>query len=86
MDVIKAMSHSIASFRAKKERREREKEAQGDDELEQVTGTAEDDVAEAIARIRERELLYGRNSLLTIFGPMAAYVCANNKTFNVSES
>jgi condensin complex subunit 1 len=51
-----------------------------------VTGTAEDDVAEAIARIRERELLYGRNSLLTIFGPMAAYVCANNKTFNVSES
>ncbi|RKP07607.1 chromosome condensation complex protein, partial [Thamnocephalis sphaerospora] len=69
--------------RRKAEESEQEKkEAQGDDELEQVTGSAEDDVAEAIAQIRERELLYGRNSLLTLFGPMVAYVCANNKTFD----
>jgi condensin complex subunit 1 len=60
------------------------KAAQGDDELEQVTGTAEDDVAESITQIRERELLYGRQSLLTVFGPMAAYICANNKSFSVS--
>ncbi|CAG8538023.1 18250_t:CDS:10, partial [Racocetra fulgida] len=39
----------------------------GDDELEQVAGTTEDEFGEAIAHIREKELLFGENSLLAVF-------------------
>lgn len=35
-------------------------------------GTSEDDFTEAVAYIREREMLYGENSLLAKFGPMVA--------------
>ncbi|KAI9593024.1 armadillo-type protein [Syncephalis fuscata] len=67
----------------KKKALEKEKKAaQGDDELDQVTGTAEDDIADSIAQVREKELLYGKHSLLTVFGPMIVYICSNNKTFS----
>jgi condensin complex subunit 1 len=51
--------------------------------LDQVTGTAEDEFAEKILEIRERGLLYGDKSLLGIYGPMIAFICANNRSFNV---
>ncbi|KAJ5162438.1 hypothetical protein N7492_007830 [Penicillium capsulatum] len=53
-----------------------------DDELDLIGGTTEDDFTDAMAHIRERELLYGENSLLAKFGPLVAEICANNNTFS----
>lgn len=52
-----------------------------DDELDLIGGTTEDDFQDAMAHIRERELLYGENSLLAKFGPLVAEICANNNTY-----
>lgn len=52
--------------------------AEEQDEFDLIGGTTEDDFAEAIAHIRERELLYGQNSLLSSFGPLVKEICANN--------
>ncbi|CAG9973319.1 unnamed protein product [Clonostachys byssicola] len=51
------------------------------DELDLIGGTSEDDFTEAIAHIRERELLYGPNSLLALFGPLVSDICNNNTTY-----
>ncbi|OCK76560.1 hypothetical protein K432DRAFT_335499 [Lepidopterella palustris CBS 459.81] len=51
------------------------------DELDLMAGTTEDDFTEALAHIRERELLYGQQSLLANFGPMVADICSNNTTY-----
>jgi condensin complex subunit 1 len=51
------------------------------DELDLIGGTTEDDFTEAMAHIRERELLYGPQSLLALFGPMVSEICANNTTY-----
>ena len=51
------------------------------DELDLIGGTTEDDFTEAIVHIRERELLYGPNSLLANFGPMVSEICANNTAY-----
>ena len=59
---------------------EKEKEEEKD-ELDLIGGTTEDDFTEAIVHIRERELLYGSNSLLANFGPMVSEICANNTTY-----
>ena len=59
---------------------EKEKEEEKD-ELDLIGGTTEDDFTEAIAHIRERELLYGPNSLLANFGPMVTEICANNTAY-----
>ncbi|EER42782.1 condensin [Histoplasma capsulatum H143] len=56
-------------------------ETSEDDELDLIGGTTEDDFTEAMAHIRERELLYGPTSLLTNFGPLVAEICANNNTY-----
>ncbi|CAI2182996.1 11563_t:CDS:10 [Funneliformis geosporum] len=53
-----------------------------EDELDQVVGTTEDEFVEAIAQIREKELLFGPDSLLTVFGPLIVNICSNNKTYN----
>jgi condensin complex subunit 1 len=53
-------------------------------ELDQVTGTAEDEFVDALAYVRERELLYGPNSLLSIFGPIIENICKSNLHFCVS--
>ena len=50
-------------------------------ELDLIGGTTEDDFTEAIAHIRERELLFGENSLLSSFGPMVAEICSNNVAY-----
>ena len=51
------------------------------DELDLIGGTTEDDFTEAIAHIRERELLYGEQSLLARFGPLVAEICSNNTAY-----
>ncbi|KAF1963548.1 hypothetical protein CC80DRAFT_521522 [Byssothecium circinans] len=51
------------------------------DELDLMAGTTEDDFTEAIAHIRERELLYGPQSLLANFGPLVADICSNNTSY-----
>jgi condensin complex subunit 1 len=52
------------------------------DELDLMAGTTEDDFTEAIAHIRERELLFDPRSLLANFGPLVADICANNTSYN----
>lgn len=51
------------------------------DELDLIGGTTEDDFQDAMAHIRERELLYGENSLLAKFGPLVTEILANNNTY-----
>ncbi|KAF9092669.1 Condensin complex subunit [Mortierella sp. AD031] len=54
-----------------------------DDELDQVTGgTTEDEFGDAMAHIRERELLFGEGSLLEVFGPLIITICGNNTLYN----
>jgi len=52
-------------------------------EIDQVAGNAEDDIGDNIAFIRESELLYGEDSLLTVYGPLIAEICANPKRYKV---
>ncbi|KAG8995637.1 Condensin complex subunit [Tulasnella sp. 427] len=40
------------------------------EELDQIVGNAEDDIGDHIIDVREREMLYGPNSILATFGPM----------------
>lgn len=63
------------------EKADKEKEKEEGDELDLIGGTTEDDFTEAMTHIRERELLYGPNSLLATFGPLVSEVCANNTTY-----
>lgn len=53
-----------------------------DNELDLIGGTTEDDFTDAMAHIRERELLYGENSLLSNFGPLVTEICANSNTYS----
>lgn len=62
-----------------------DKEEDPDDELDLMAGTNEDDFTDAIAHIRERELLYGQQSLLSNFGPLVKEVCANNTSYPNAE-
>ncbi|WWC85617.1 uncharacterized protein L201_000481 [Kwoniella dendrophila CBS 6074] len=50
-------------------------------DLDAVAGNAEDDIGELISGIRERELLFGEKSLLAIYGPMIAGICASPKRY-----
>lgn len=62
---------------------DKEKEKEKDepaDELDLIGGTSEDDFTEAMAHIRERELLYGPSSLLAVFGPLVSELCAGGNT------
>lgn len=76
------LSASSAS-RRKSSTRAKSKEPQEDegDELDLIGGTTEDDFTEAMAHIRERELLFGPQSLLAVYGPMVSEICANNTTY-----
>ncbi len=53
------------------------------EDLEAVTGTAEDEFSEKVMHIREREILFGDKALLGIFAPMMAFICTNNRAFKV---
>ena len=50
-------------------------------ELDLIGGTTEDDFTEHMNHIRERELLYGENSLLSNFGPLVMEICSNNTVY-----
>lgn len=58
-----------------------DKENEPQDELDLIGGTTEDDFTEAMQHIRERELLYGPDSLLAMFGPLVSEICANNTKY-----
>ncbi|KAF2795451.1 hypothetical protein K505DRAFT_302034 [Melanomma pulvis-pyrius CBS 109.77] len=78
---------SVATSAAKKGRKkggnkEKTPAPEEADELDLMAGTTEDDFTEAIAHIRERELLFGPQSLLANFGPMVSDICANNTSYN----
>lgn len=74
-------------FKRRKQEKEKQASSKTDkdkdegDELDLIGGTSEDDFTEAMAQIRERELLYGTNSLLAKFGPLVSEICANNTTY-----
>jgi condensin complex subunit 1 len=77
-------------FKRRKNEKEKNKPAEttGDnaakedaDELDLIGGTTEDDFTEAMTHIRERELLYGNNSLLANFGPLVSEICSNNTAY-----
>ncbi|KAG0208089.1 Condensin complex subunit [Mortierella sp. GBA30] len=53
-----------------------------EDELDQVVGTTEDEFGDAMAHIRERELLFGEGSLLQVFGPLIVTICGNNTLYS----
>ncbi|GAA5960748.1 hypothetical protein JCM3765_007318 [Sporobolomyces pararoseus] len=53
----------------------------GDDELDQVAGSVEDEIGDTIAIAREKELMYGPQSLLQVFGPMAATIVSQPKIY-----
>ncbi|KAI1943391.1 condensin complex non-SMC subunit Cnd1 [Ophidiomyces ophidiicola] len=57
-------------------------ETTDNDELDLIGGTTEDDFTEAMAHIRERELLFGGKSLLSNFGPLVTEICANNNSYS----
>lgn len=59
----------------------REEDNAEEDELDLIGGTTEDDFQDAMAHIRERELLYGGNSLLAKFGPLVVEILANNNSY-----
>ncbi|KAK4903329.1 condensin complex non-SMC subunit Cnd1 [Elasticomyces elasticus] len=61
------------------------KKQEEEDELDLMAGTNEDDFTDAIAHIRERELLYGPQSLLSSFGPLAKEICSNNTSYPNAE-
>lgn len=52
------------------------------DDLDLMAGTNEDDFTDAIAHVRERELLFGPQSLLANFGPLVSDICRNNTSYN----
>jgi condensin complex subunit 1 len=60
-------------------------EPTAEEELDLIGGTTEDDFTDAIQHIRERELLYGKTSLLANFGPLVKEICANNTSYPNAE-
>jgi len=76
----KELAASTSSRKSSAQVKEKPKEEEGD-ELDLIGGTSEDDFTEAMAHIRERELLYGPNSLLAMFGPLVSEICASNTTY-----
>lgn len=76
-----SLGASTSSRRSASQAKDKSKVDDEGDELDLIGGTTEDDFTEAMAHIRERELLYGPTSLLAHFGPMVSEICANNTTY-----
>ncbi|KAA1138700.1 Condensin complex subunit [Puccinia graminis f. sp. tritici] len=53
---------------------DKDKDIEGE-ELDQVAGNVEDDIGDVIAHAREKELLFGHQSLLGVFAPMTVQIC-----------
>jgi hypothetical protein len=54
-----------------------------EDDLEQVTGTNEEEISDFVAGVTDQELLYGSQSLLAIFGPIIGQIVADPISYNV---
>ncbi|THU93618.1 hypothetical protein K435DRAFT_187993 [Dendrothele bispora CBS 962.96] len=74
--------------RQKDEKQAAEKQAKGaqpaqkdGEELDQVAGNAEDEIADRISEVRENELLFGERSLFKVFGPMLVSIVSSPKKF-----
>lgn len=50
-------------------------------ELDQVAEQAEDDIGETMAWVRDRELLYGPESLLALYGNVVPFICSNTRQY-----
>ena len=53
-----------------------------DSDLAKVSGSAEDDFSELVKGVREHEVLFGPNSILSVLGAVVIEVCSNNTVFN----
>lgn len=85
---IKQLVHLELVERDLKRRKAEDEKAKGgkksgDDELDQVAGSVEDDIGDVIAATKEKELMFGPQSLLAVFGPMAATIVAQPKVYKV---
>jgi condensin complex subunit 1 len=80
-EVSKTTEKGKKSKRGKKGAAEAAAEEEAD-ELDQVAGNAEDDIGDVVGEVRERELLYGKQSLLSIFGPAVVHICSNPTTYS----
>lgn len=58
--------------------------ASSTEELDQVVGSVEDDIADLVMHAKEKELLYAPEALLSIYGPMAIAICSQPKVYKVS--
>ncbi|PSK56962.1 Condensin complex subunit 1 [Elsinoe australis] len=58
-----------------------EQKEEEQDEMDLIAGTNEDDFTEAIQHVRERELLFGQQSLLSSFGPLVREICSNKTSY-----
>ena len=76
-----SLRSSSAEKRAAPNQGAKDKEAE---ELDQVVGNAEDEIGDRISSIRETELLYGPDSLLSVYGPMIVHICGSPHKFKVS--
>ncbi|GAA5999124.1 condensin subunit YCS4 [Rhodotorula paludigena] len=86
---IKQLMHLELVERDLKRRKAEDEKAKGgkkagDDELDQVAGSVEDEIGDVIAAAKEKELLYAPASLLAVFGPMAATIVAQPKVYKNS--
>ncbi|KAJ9103245.1 hypothetical protein QFC21_002668 [Naganishia friedmannii] len=62
-------------FKRRKDEAAKDKPVDKDNnDLDAVAGNAEDDIGDLIASIREKELLYGEDSLLAVYGPLVAHI------------
>ncbi|KAI5952417.1 cnd1 [Candida jiufengensis] len=59
-------------------------EENADNELEMIGGTSEDDFADAVIHVKEREILYGEKSILKGYGQIVQKICANPKQYKNS--
>jgi condensin complex subunit 1 len=53
-------------------------------DLDQCLGSYDDEIADSFLAIRYDEILYGKKSLLRLFGPMVKHILLKNKLYNVS--
>lgn len=59
----------------------KKKEDMAENELEMIGGTSEDDFSDIVVYMREREILFGENSLLARFGPMVTEICSKANVY-----
>ncbi|CCG25948.1 Ycs4 condensin complex subunit [Candida orthopsilosis Co 90-125] len=75
---FKKKKHAAESASNKNENSNEDAE---DNELEMIGGTSEDDFADAVVHVKERELLYADNSLLKGFGSLVKKICFSPKQY-----